>query len=694
MAAAPKRFGSRRALLSATVAALLVLFGPAAAAALWLSHTPPLRAAECGPLAMTAVVSGDTDARSLASADVVVVGPWGERAVPMTADGSVLRVEIPGELVLVPSVTYYLRVVDATGETALYPPGAPYGLINVPVVPGGEPGARDGALGGGRLEMVSPPDAVSPAGLVDIAFIIDPPLSGSWGAFLYIDGRDVTEVADLGPGFMVLEGTAALSPGVHLVSVVAFDDGGQFEREWSIVCVDAGATASTTAEMGARRAAHGRVEIGWAHVLADTTAADSLDVYLPYEETSMPTLDFYASSYGPGRTLVMSASYDPVYHDRIRWSCSVETDRTEAEFGDVYASLSEATLDWASGLGARAAARVGAFGVEAVAMRLAEADTTVGVYARYMLAAEVEAPVAEGTRASLVFARGFDDEGSVSPATRIGDPLENEVAAGVVEFEGGRASARVEAAHSTSSGETDGDGNAVRASVSYGADVRNLVSLGYLYSDPEFYSAGSLDSRPGERGLELEFAWSPCDACWTSGSAGAYRRSDTSQQTDPDDVGFRAHGRIDGSWTLGAGSLRTYATARVEHTPYMTYDYEYVYGGAGGTWSRGPVRASLGLTRSNSRTTDSTALTGLSVDLRYTSAPRRLSGRASGNWSRSDDEGAERYRRSTYTLEMRFHVSSEADVSAEYRRIERNDATEPDQSYVEHVFGVGLGFSF
>lgn len=678
---------------------ILIIGACGSEAAIRVSHSPPTHATACRSVRLDVLLAGDVRPESILSADIVVLADSREEVLPLVLDRNVLTGEIPADLVSVPEVSYYIRIDEVAGETTVCPPGAPRGgIFSVPVAHGSHaPPCDRGAAP--RLEMVAPsPGEPVTEGPLQIAVIIDPPLAGSWSALLLLDGEDVTVEADESAGYIVLERTSALEPGEHTVTVVVMDDAGQFEAEWSFISVS-GAERLRPA-VGGRASppgleAHGRLEIGWAAAAADTTKGDSLDVYLPYEETSMPTLDFYASSVEAGRTILMSASFDPIYYERLQWACSLETERFDAEAGDIYPSLSRTTLDWTSGLGGRAAVRAGRADAEVVAVRVAESDTLggFGVYSRYVLAGAGRLNVGSSVVASLILSRGFDDEGSVPEAARIDDPLINDVLAGVAAFSRGRASLAVEAARSSSAGQLEGDGNAVRIGAAYEKDFRNRISLDYLYSDPTFYSVGSLETRPGERGMELEFTFAPCAVCWATGSAGAYRTYGSSQSIDQNETSVKLYGRIDGAWPLAAGSLRTYLVARHDRTPYETYDYEYLYGGAGATYARGPFRSTAGYTWSRSRSTDTRTLAGVSLDLRCAPSPRRWSLRWAGNWSLAEDGGAADYERSTYTLEGRVYFG-DADLRAEYRRIEREDRLEPEQSYTEHIFRIRLGQAF
>ena len=104
------------------------------------------------------------------------------------------------------------------------------------------------------------------------------------------------------------------------------------------------------AERRDRMQIQGRLELGWASVVAEGLS-DTTAVFLPYEETSRPALDFYASGYRDDASILLSAHYDPIYDEQLQWLASAETGRYEVEVGDIFPSLSSTTLDWAAGTG-------------------------------------------------------------------------------------------------------------------------------------------------------------------------------------------------------------------------------------------------------------------------------------------------------------------------------------------------------
>jgi hypothetical protein len=694
----------------ALAAALLawLLAGAAAAEPLRVRHSPAARTTAWQPLGIEAVIAGDFSPERVATLDVIVLRADGEpRVFPLTLSRNAAFGEIPGALVAPPELSYYVRLVETDGTIAVAPPGAPEGgLFRVAVE--GRGSRAEGASPAWTwrpVEILSPePGEVVVHGTPEVAGLIDPPLEEPWEALVLLDGRDVTASADVAPGFFVLSVPDSLATGAHRVTFSAVGRAGAVEASWVFFVrervaasegrPDAWAPNVPGAPPEAGWNVAGRLEVGWAAVVAETTAVESLDVFLPYEEVSRPTLDLYLSGAEGARSFHVTAQYNPVYDSELEWSAGTRTGALDVEGGRVYPSFSTMTLDWASGIGAELAVRLGRSRTRLAAIRMSEADTLAGfgLYSRFAVGAMETFDLSDELEASIVYLSVFDREGSVPEAQRLTDPLRNQVAAGLVRARRGRLDGELELARSSAEGDVEGSGTAARARLGFGTSLDNRVSLEYVTSEPEYYSAGSFEYDPGESVLGIEFAYRPGDLFRTSGWARVGTTSGPESTFAEDELGLKAYARADLSWTLAGADARFYAVGRYDRTPYETYDYEYAYGALGGTWRRGPTRALVNASWSNSRSTDSSDTWSLAIDLRHELIARRWTARAAGRWTEGSGDTTD-YTRSHYTFESRWDFGA-VDLSAEYWLIDRDDRADPGQTYTERVVAVGLGHAF
>ena len=524
-----------------------------------MKHAPPPATSGWQPVGIWVELLAEIAPERIVTADVVVVDPDGtDRPVALAISRSALFGEIPAALVRAPAVSYYLRLVDDDGVVSVSPPGAPDAGVFKVAVTGAEDAAESVA---GGVEVLSPlPGEVVPGSRPEIAALIAPELDEPWDAIVVLDGRDVSAEAEITPELFVLVSGESLSPGAHRVTFSALTATRRVEESWVFfvekregaadgVGVAYASWAGVGAEPLERLEVHGRLELGWAAVAAETASSDTVDVLLPYNETNRPALDFYATGYEPDLTFLLTAHYDPVYDERLQGLASVETERYEVEVGDIFPSLSATTLDWAAGAGCRVVARLGRARTEIVGLRISEADTLAGfgLYSRFALGAREDIDVTDAVTASVVYLHVYDREESVPEAGRLDDPLSNTVVAGILAVDGGRAGAEIEVADATATGEFDTSGGAVRARLRYEKDYDNRIVLEYVYSDPTYYSAGSLEHEPGERGGELEFAVRPWGAIKASGSVGAFRAFDSILGIASEEYAVRVYGRLDGS---------------------------------------------------------------------------------------------------------------------------------------------------
>jgi hypothetical protein len=695
-------------LLLLTVAAP-TLAPPCAVSAepLRIQHVPPSSARLWRPLGVEVLLAGEVEPEEIALADAVVVATDGSlRPVPLGLSRSSLSGEVPASLVRPPAVSYFIRIVDREGVVTALPLGAPEaGLFRVPVI--GDP---DPVLGDVEpVEILTPgPEEVVPTARPEIAGLFDPPLEAPWFALLLLDGQDMSEAATLSPDLFVFTPDDSLAIGAHSVTVTALTASRSVEATRSFYVRERTAAVDETAAwpgdpewtMAAGTSSaftmFGRVEVGWATVVAETTAIESLDVFLPYEEVSRPTIDFYASGFDASRSFLITAQYNPVYDERLHWFLSGRTPRFEAEAGDIFPSLSRTTLDWAAGLGGRLGARAGRSVTEVVGMRMSEADTLggFGLYSRFALGASETFYWGDAVGASLVYLTVFDREESVAEENRLGDPLSNHVVAGRLRGRRGLFACEAEYARSTAEGEVDGEGDALRVRVGCEGDFENRIGLEYVRTDPSYYSAGSYELEPGEERVELDFGYRPAELFRFSGWAHVDRTLRTDDLRDEGALEFRLYARSDALWTLDDGSVRAYVVGRYDRTPYVTYDYVYSYGSAGATFRRGRVRAGAGATWSRSRSPEQTDGWSATTDLRYEIVPSRWTTRAGLRVSASLlEDGGTDSSQTRVTFENRWTLG-DLDIEAEYWFIERDDRQDAGQSYREHVITLSLGHAF
>ncbi len=671
-----------------------------------MKHAPPPATPAWQPVGIWVELLAEVAPERIVTADVIVVHADGtDRPVALAISRSALLGEIPAALVRAPAVSYYLRLVDDDGVVSVWPLGAPDAGVFKVAVTGAEEVAESGA---GGVEVLSPlPGEVVPGSRPEIAALIEPELDEPWDAIVILDGRDVSGEAEITSELFVLVSGDSLSPGAHRVTFSALTATRSVEKSWVFfvrereggadgIPMGSAPWVGVGAEPPERLEVHGRLELGWAAVAAETTTSDTVDVLLPYNETNRPALDFYATGYESDLTFLLTAHYDPVYDERLQWLGSIDAERYEVEVGDIFPSLSATTLDWAAGAGGRVVARLGRTRTELVGLRLSEADTLAGfgLYSRFALGAREDIDVTDAVTASVVYLYVYDREGSVPEAGRLDEPLRNTVVAGILSIDGGRAGAAIEIADATASGQFEASGGAVRARVRYEKDYDNRVVLEYVYSDPTYYSAGSLEHEPGERGAELEFAVRPWGAIKASGSVGAFRAFDSILGIASEEYAVRVYGRLDGSWPLNGGSLRAYGAARYDRTPYESHDYTYAYSAVGAAWRTARLAATGSASFSRSRSPGARDAWGVGGELRYDLVPRKWKTRVAARWTLGSGDGGEvDYTRSSYTVESRW-VGREVELAAEYRLIELEDRVSPARGYTEHVVRVSLGHSF
>ncbi|MFH1501829.1 MAG: hypothetical protein ABIG03_02150 [Candidatus Eisenbacteria bacterium] len=682
---------------------------PALAQDVRIQHSPALDAAAWRPFGIDAtLVGGELQPERIASVDVVVAAEDGGLvAIPLSLSRNVLFGEIPGPLVAPPLLRYYLRLVDVDGTVVTAPPRAPDGgLFHVPVSPAAsERNPQDPHATPETVEILSPmPGDVVADGSPVIAAVFSPPLEEPWDALVTLDGRDVSAASAVTSDLFVLSPPDSLTTGAHLVTLSALTPVRAVETSWTFFVRERtldgdrdvpSAVSASEDVSSAEWSVVGRVEAGWAVVHADTTSADSLDVFLPYEETSRPTLDFYASGLRGEQSFLMTAHYNPVYDDVLDWFLNMRTTALDVEVGRVFPSLSSTTLDWASGLGAVLEATVGRTTTKAVGMRMSEADTLAGfgVYSRFALGAMETFRLGDDLDASLVYLSVYDREESVPEEQRLADPLRNDVIAAVARAGRGSLSGELEYARSSVSGDAEGEGGALRARVGLERDLYNRVHLEYAHSEPDYYSAGSFEYQPGESALRLEFAFRPHERLRTSGWTQVGRTSGPQTTLAEDGLEVRLYGRAEATWAAAAGEARAYVVGRHDRTPYESYDYVYSYGALGGSWHRSGARVLGSVSWSRARAPEAADTWSGSLDVRKDVIETFWTVRVAGRWTVGSSGTESDYVRSHYTLESRWRFG-ELDLEAEYWLTKRDDRADRNQSYTEHVVAVSLGRSF
>ncbi|MBD3348046.1 MAG: hypothetical protein GF400_02475 [Candidatus Eisenbacteria bacterium] len=693
------------------LAAVLMIAWPACASPaepVRLLHSPPRSVRGSEPLLVEATISGDLPLELMASADIAVAeGDGGIGLYPMSRSRNALFGEIPAASVRQPELRYYIRVTTTDGRTIATPSGAPEaGFFVVPV------NARSTAPAEGdahewealSVDIVSPqPGEVIAGDTTFIAATFEPPLERPFDAVLTLDGADVTDQADVTADVAVLRIPRHLTPGAHRVTLSAITAAGVAEASWvffagEITSRDTADVTRVPPEVYAREATWnvvGRVEVGWAHVGADTVEGDTTDVYLPYDVGSRPTVDLYASGLKGDRSVLATFRYYPVYGADIDWSLETTGRRFDLRIGNIYPSLSRTTLDWASGLGGGVTARFGATTAELVAMRMSEADTLggFGIYSRFATGARASRRWNEHLSTSLVYLSVFDREESVPEEQRLSDPLVNHVAACVLEGAKNGLSGELEIAAADASGDIEGSGVAFRARAGWEKDLDNRLFLEYATSEEGYYSAGSFERDPGETTLELEFAVLPREPLRTSGWVRVGWPPESRVGVPDGAIDLKLYGRVDVSSKALAGDARAYLMARYDRVPYEAYDYVYSYGALGGSWRRQRSRASLGLSFSRSRSPEPTDLWSATLNLERDLIEDLWRAGLSGRWTAATGEDGKDYARYRYALESRWSWG-DADLEAEYWLLDSDDAADPSQSYTEHVFLVSIGSSF
>jgi len=690
-----------RIILAAGLAALAA--GARASEPARVMHSPATVAPASTPLAVEATIVGDLPPERVATAELAVLTPDGElRILPMSVSRRTILGEIPGTIVRPPRIRYYMRVERTDGETFTSPAGAPEaGLFEVPVGRDDEPG-KARAWHTDSIDIVCPlPGEVTESASPYIAAAFDPPLEEPWEALVALDGEDVTDAADVTATAMVLVPELPLERGPHRATLSVLTPTGTAEVSWVFFVGEMSAPDTGEGLHAAEEvipggwSVGGRVEVGWASVIADTVEADSLDVYLPYEEVSRPTLDFYASGLRGDRSFLVTARYSPVYDSELDWLVETRGRNLDVQAGTIFPSLSRTTLDWASGHGVDLTARFGDATAKLVAMRMSPADTAggFGIYSRFAAGASGSYEWSENMSTQLVYVAVFDREESVPEEQRLTDPLENHVAAALLRGTAGRFRSELEIAGSSTSGDYEGEGYAVRAVAGVEKDLDNRVSLEYVRSSEDHYSGGTFETEAGESALELDFSFRPHDRLRTSGWARIGDPAESQDTVGEDEYELRLYGRAELTGEVRGDDVRTYAVGRYDRTPYDAYDYVYWYGALGGSWRGRATRVALSLSRSRSHSSETVDTWSGSIDARRTLISDRWRLRLAGRWTSAEGTEDTDYLRSHYTLESRWTVG-ELDIDAEYWFVKRDDAAEPQQTYTEHVLLLSVGTSF
>ncbi len=697
---------------------LLAVVAGGASGGMTLHHTPQQAVPAGTCVCVEWTVPGGLPHDEIATADVVIVslsvnGSRSERTIPLVPGRDVLRGEIPAEAVRSPAVEYFLRIVDMDGTESVLPPGAPEaGLYRTTVFDLSLRSDRlpaDGSIDT-TVELLSPlAGEVVHTATPEIAGLIDPPLEDPWEALFILDGEDLTQSLEVARDLFVVTLHDSLDRGGHAATLVVFTPSRTVEASWVFFVHERG-DAAPTEELGVEFGdlleagpldLHGMVEVGWAVVLAETTAVESLDVYLPYEETSAPSFNLYAAGGVGGASILVTVQSDPVYDEDIHWLVSAEGQRYRLEAGEVFPEFTSTTLEWASGVGVQGELKHGRGLTRAVAMRMSEADTIggLGIYSRFALGVLERVEWSERTSVTLSYLHTFDREGSIKEEQRLVEPLVNHVLASEARVEfGGGGSVEIEIGRSGTSGyvspsDDSFSGTAVRAELGWVRDHGNRALLRYVQSDSDFCSAGSLRYDPGERGLELEYAWSVMGVK-LSGSSGMFRAGDPDGGIALDRSEMKFYGRADIVREIGDGSIRGYGVARHDVIPYDAYSYRYTYAAGGATYRVSRVSATLSLSWSRTDSDGRSHTISAGGDVRLAVMPGRLSVRGSARWTIGEsDDGDTNYERASYALVTKL-TGGEQDIRVEYRYLEKEDIATPAQSYGEHVLKIGVGASF
>lgn len=731
-----------RATLAALVCAALVVVPCSAAHAqvLSLRHSPPHRVEAWQPVALEAVLVGVVSPELIATIDAVVATEdGGLRSIPLTFSRNSVFGEIPAALVTPPMLSYYLRIVDTDGAVVSTPPGAPGDrFFEVPVTGGGSLGPPEELRGAATatdtigtvgsewsttsFEILSPlVGKIVAERTPQIAAVFDPPLDEPWDAIVVLDGVDVSDVSSITSELFILLPAEPLAKGAHRVTFSAVTATGTVETSWVFFVLERtedgghsedwqtdrqreGGIKSPTGDWGASRTGwdtsgdvwqvSGRLEAGWAVVAAETTAVESVDVFLPYDEVNRPSLDFYLSGVRDAGTFLITARYNPIYSDELDWRVSGGTERLEIEAGEIFPSLSPTTLNWAVGQGARVSARAGRSMTELVGMRVSEADTMAGfgIYSRFTAGGKQSFDWTEHLRTSLVYVSVFDHEDSVTDEQQLSEPLRNSIVAGLLRTEHGALTAEFELARSDAVGETEGTGTAFRAKLGLERDWRNRVSLEYVSSEPEYYSAGSYEYDPGEHTLELDYSYRPNGRFSSSGWVRTGRSFDHQSSLAEGEFELRLYSRAEFTWPADGGDVRTYVVGRYDRIPYDTYDYSYAYGALGGTWRRGRTRFLGNISWSDARSLRETSTWSASGDFKHELIRNRWTARVAARWTAGSGNESD-YTRSHYTFETRWDFG-QMDLEVEYWLIDREDRADPSKSYAEHVITLDVGHTF
>ncbi|MEA3408831.1 MAG: hypothetical protein U9Q95_00625 [Candidatus Eisenbacteria bacterium] len=730
---------SHRLVLYICVALALAPVATARGQSFSIRHSPPPRAVAGEPLDIEAIFVGDVSPERLASADVVVAMPdGGLRSIPLTPSRNALFGEVPGVLVTPPAFSYYLRVVDMDGIAVTVPPSAPEGGMLVVPVEGGRdsafgpttksgpasepgPGVPDPDWASRSVEILSPlPGEVVAEDTPQVAALFDPPLDEPWDALVLLDGADVTELSEITSELFLFSPAEPLGTGPHRLTFSALTVTGVVEASWVFFvhertvddrpvedwlwtgdsAADSRRTVPSWEELEAAWTASdttwqvaGRMEAGWVKVAAETPAIDSIDVFLPYAEVFRPSFDFYVSGVRGTGTLLVTARYDPVYSDELDWLVSGGTEKLKVEAGDVFPSLSPTTLNWAVGQGARLSARAGRSTTELVGMRMSEADTLAGfgIYSRLAAGGKQSFDWNERLSASVIYLSVFDRKESVSDEQQITEPLRNNVIAGLLRTTRGHLSSELELARSDAVGEVVGRGTAVRAKLELKRDWWNRVSLEYVSSEPDYYSAGTYEYEPGEHTLTLDYSCRPNVMFSSSGWVRTGRSFDSRSDLAENEYELKVYSRAELTWPVNEGSARTYVVARYDRSPRVTYDYTYTYAALGGTWRRGRTHILGNVSWSGVHSPDETDTWSASGDIKHELIQNRWTARVAARWTAA--AGATDYTRSHYTFETRWDFGP-VDVELEYWLIDREDREDPSGSYTEHVVTLDVGHTF
>jgi hypothetical protein len=324
----------------------------------------------------------------------------------MVREGSRFEARIPSDYLVSSGFEYYLLAREVAGRTVTLPETDPEQT----------PFRIDPSAGEARgVDILSPPartDSPTPEILLLFAAEQDPAR-----LHFVLDGQDLTAQAEIRPDYLFYLPALPLRPGRHEFHVRSFD----VREEKEILLSYSFEILRFRAGRGLPL--HGTASLGLQRAKADRDTA-GLSLTYPVGTSPRGDIDLFGELWGTSYSSWVS--YDRTYGTRPLFSTEISSRHLHLEFGDIYPTFSDLTLDAVASLGLDGSYTIGPAAVRALAVRLEGPDTLIGQYSRYLTGGHLQWNRGRVGLSGL-YLHGFDDVGSLIRARRIAPPVRDDV---------------------------------------------------------------------------------------------------------------------------------------------------------------------------------------------------------------------------------------------------------------------------